>query len=299
MYAVHSLHSHLSQKHSSITHPSRLYLQNLLENNNRKNFHYKPFCLWESKPNLLIDDDPIDKQPNILQNMIETGRKFMFGDIESSTFDSLSDELQYFREYMKRGMNRMKDRNLDGALSDFNRALNMNTSMPIVQRGIVLYILGDYKAAEKQFDSDILLLESMKTEKASDLRLWRSACYNKMNQTADAKWAIDMYVPEQGLQEPRYLMNLTLGFYAGKRELFDVLEVIDRAEENKIDFVGAQFYGNFYLGLYFDSIYDYDSARSFLQYPLTSNRYSKRDMWYHIPRLLFESRFGNDTDSIK
>lgn len=69
--------------------------------------------------------------------------------------------------------------------------------------------------------------------------------------------------------------------------------------------MGAIFYGNFYLGLYFDSIgthafsvtlYAYtvtgDSglAQAFLRFPFESARYPPSDMWYHLPRALFRMR---------
>ena len=59
-------------------------------------------------------------------------------------FETLEDKLKYFREYTKRGLLRFKERNLDGALSDFNRALQADSSQPLIQRGVVLYIMGNY-----------------------------------------------------------------------------------------------------------------------------------------------------------
>lgn len=163
-----------------------------------------------------------------------TSQDVIYDLIDNSLFDKVEDKYKYFREYTKRGMKRMKENNLDGALMDFNRALNTNTSQPLVQRAIVLYLLGDYDEAEKQFDHDLLLFEGEKTVKASDLRLWRSACFRHLNQESQAKRAISMYLPQEGLPETRYLMNVTLEFYAGQRELIDVIEIMENAPEKDL-----------------------------------------------------------------
>lgn len=61
--------------------------------------------------------------------------------------------------------------------------------------------------------------------------------------------------------------------------------------------IGVKFYGNFYLGLYFDSMNDTEAAKHFLSYPATSNRYPNLDMWYHVPRLLY-ARYKDDDEEV-
>lgn len=76
-----------------------------------------------------------------------------------------------------------------------------------------------------------------------------------------------------------------------------MIDFIDRADEKDIS--GRIFYGNFYLGLYFDSICeltkddsDFDGvAERFLRVPAHSRKYREDDMWFHLPRILYDKRF--------
>lgn len=54
------------------------------------------------------------------------------------------------------------------------------------------------------------------------------------------------------LVEERFLLNSTLSFFAGQKTTEDMLELIGASDER--DVMGARFFGNFYLGLYYDSI---------------------------------------------
>jgi hypothetical protein len=68
-----------------------------------------------------------------------------------------------------------------------------------------------------------------------------------------------------------------------------MLEYIGGADEK--DFEGRRFYGNFYLGLYFDSLRNLELCEGFLQYPKESKKYRSHDMWFHLPRVLYARRF--------
>ena len=118
-------------------------------------------------------------------------------------------------------------------------AKSWNYSQPLVQRGIVLYIVENYEEAVKQLRQDINILESSKVFKASDLRLWLSACYNKLGMADEALKALDLDNSESHLvYEERYLLNNTLYFYAGQRELSSIMDITER--EGKQDFSGKK-----------------------------------------------------------
>ena len=100
-------------------------------------------------------------------------------------------------------------------------------------------------------------------------------------------------------------MNNTLNFYGSSNSamdtvndksstiftLDDMLDYIGKADEN--DFEGRRFYGNFYLGLYFDSMNSSELSEAFLQYPQESKKYRSHDMWFHLPKVLYNKRFKN------
>jgi len=197
--------------------------------------------------------------------------------------------LRYYREYAKRGIKRFMERNLQGALDDFDRAMQSNDSQPLMQRGITLYLLDRYAEAASQLQRDVELIEKPKVSKASDLRLWLCACLNKLGQLEEARAVLEVLeLPPSGLIENRFLMNATLEFYAGQKSLEDMLEIIGATDEK--DTFGTRFYGNFYLALYHDSINEYGLAQAFLAFPCNSKKYSQKDMWFHLPRAFADQR---------
>jgi len=201
--------------------------------------------------------------------------------------------LRYFREYARRGMERFMKGDLAGCLADFDRAVASNSSQPLIQRGIALYIAGHYQNASLQLAKDVEALESSKLFKASDVRIWLSAAYNKLGLRDKAVRAVDnTYLTNTGLVEQRYIINATLDFYAGAKPLEDMLSIIDAVDDK--DVFGIRFFGNFYLGLYFDSVGEHDLAKTFLAFTRESKRYPDRDMWYHVPRMLHTTRGWDD-----
>lgn len=211
-------------------------------------------------------------------------------------FASLQMGLQYFREYAKRAISRFQAGDINGALADFDRAAAANSTQPLQQRGMVKYIAGFFEEAEQQFRSDIAKLEEMKEHKAVELRLWHSASLNRLGLFEEAKAALD--IDNHLCFPPAFesaMLNQTQEFYAGRVELEEMLHCVGSVEDGDIDAGGRVFYGNFYLGLYFDSMQQMDMAQVFLSIPYTrSAKKSKRDMWHHLPRALYEMRFPDD-----
>eukprot|EP01041_Mallomonas_annulata_P001898 gene1898-3675_t len=209
-------------------------------------------------------------------------------DDHDTYLDDVSDGLRYYREYVKRGMQRFMNHDLQGAEADFNMAKEFNNTQPLIQRGIALYCNGKYDAAAEQFGCDIKYLENLKIVKSSDLRLWKSACLRKLGYIEEADNALDLNnIASYGISEGRYLMNNTLNFYAGQRSIEDMLDIVGSGDEK--DFLGVRFFGNFYIGLYYHSIGNMDFAKLFLEIPASCDRYSDKDMWYHVPRVLYEA----------
>lgn len=221
----------------------------------------------------------------------------IYDDDNEEDFSTVEEGLRYYREYAKRGLKRFRDRDIAGCLADFDRATNANSTQPLIQRGIALYCAGHFHNASLQLERDIEIVEGSKTFKASDLRIWLSACYNKLGRKKDALIALDhTYLATSGLIEQRFIINSTLSFYAGEMTLDDMMGIIGDTDER--DVFGFRFFGNFYLGLYYDSIGEFDLARVFLSFPRGSNRYPDRDMWYHVPRYLYTLRGWDDVNDI-
>jgi len=207
--------------------------------------------------------------------------------------EDLNEGLRLFRDYAKRGIKRFMENDLVGAVKDFDRAKAFNSTQPLLQRGMILYLTGNYHDAAEQFYSDIILLEKAKIYKMSDIRLWLSASYNKCGQMDEAIRALDLENYEShGIAEQRPLLNCTLLFYGQRLGLPDMMDMIGQSDNR--DFLGLQFFGNFYLGLYYDSVGNAELAKLFMDFPTSSTRYSKQDMWYHLPRRLSTIRGWTD-----
>jgi tetratricopeptide (TPR) repeat protein len=217
----------------------------------------------------------------------------IYDDSDTGTGTELLLSLQTFKACAQQGMEQFMAGNLTSAIQYFDAAVAANSSQPLTQRGIALYCLGDYEEAQKQLASDIAQVEKMRMFKATDLRLWRYAALRKLSKPAEeAIVALDLHSPSSGLFEHRPLLNSTLLFYGNERTLEEQLEFVGATDPNDKDMFGIRFFGNFYLGLYYDAIGEPGLAQAFLTIPYTSNRYPARDMWYHIPRILYEQRFG-------
>lgn len=213
--------------------------------------------------------------------------------LDRSTESTGFDERQKFHDCVQSGIEKFKQGNLEESLSLFDKAQMHNSikaPQPLAQRGIALYIAGEYEKANIQLKQDIDIIENARLYKASDLRLWRSAALNKLGRRDQAVEALDMNnIAQNGLlYEDKYVMNSTLSFFAGVKTLEDIMEVIGSTDEKGL--CGNSFFGNFYIGLYFDSTDQEYFAKSFLSIPLSSSKYPTTDMWFHIPKLLARQR---------
>ncbi len=205
----------------------------------------------------------------------------------------------FFKEYAQRGLKAFRETNdLQETLKFFDMAKDRNSEkrpQPFSQRGVVLYIANRFEEAELQLRQDIALIEEAKLFKASDLRLWRSACLYKLKRKEEAIDCLDVDNQDpSGLVEDKFIMIQLLNFYAGKKTLEEMVESIGSVEitDNK-DLTKTSFYGNFYLGLYFDANGDEYFAPTFMSMCATSAKYPASDMWYHLPRVFMKERGWN------
>ena len=203
----------------------------------------------------------------------------------------LGGALSKFRSSVKQGIEKFQGGDLDGAMLEFDLAMSFNSSQPLIQRGITLYCLGRYEEAASQLRRDVERVESSKTYKASDLRIWLSACLNRLGKAKAAKDALDLnsYSSEGNMLESNFLMKNMLLFFGREKSLEDLMELVgDTGGEKTKDVAGLLFYGNFYLGLFYHSIGETDMARFFFQIPAESTKYASKDMWFHLPKILLK-----------
>ena len=222
-------------------------------------------------------------------------RNAAYADYEDFGGSNVKEGLRSYRKHAKLGMQCFMEQNLKGAIEEFDKAAQANASQALVQRGIALYIDGRYEDAIAQLTKDVQLAENKNVQafKATDTRIWLSAAYSRIGKPTEAIDALDI---DSDLKEQRYLMSQILLLFAGQRSLEEVLEVVGGVEGP--DLLGTQFYGNFYIALYFDGMKEGEGelAQTFLRYPATSPKFRNDDMWYHVPRLLYKARYPADYD---
>lgn len=234
------------------------------------------------------NNDDIDDNNNRKLNH-NKGLHGLLPDFEE-VFGHLKPSMIEYRECVKKGMNSFINGNLEESLEYFDQAALVNSSQPIAQRSFALYTAERYNDAIIQLKNDIELIEDMKLFKATDLRLLLSACYNKINDKESARKCVDAYDEDpNGISEDRGLWKDLLLFYSGDDgKLSDLMETIGGYGENELN--SGLFFGNFYIGIYFDSINQPEMAVPFLEIPKESTRFKQDDMWYHLPRMLFQHR---------
>jgi hypothetical protein len=205
-----------------------------------------------------------------------------------------SDNIKNFREYVKNGLEKFKNNDINGSINDLIKARNYDNKQPLMQLGIFLYINQQYEEAEKQLFNDIMIIENAKISKASELRLWRCASLTKLNKLNDAKKILNEPITKNltNINEDRYIMNITMNLFNNNINLEKIMELIEN--RNEYDITGFRFYGNFYTALYLDSINDNDLCKTFLSFAIGNNPSSNRDIWYHLPRMFYKIRYGND-----
>lgn len=207
--------------------------------------------------------------------------------------ENLPVNMASFKEFAKSGLNKFKHGNLQGAIDDLLSARESAGRQPLSQLGIFLYCNGQYEEAASQLARDIENIENAKLGKASELRLWRSASLFKLGREEEAVRVLDHEDRQQPeLKETKYGMKCCLNFFARETTLEDMLDLINKMDGS--EFSGMKFFCNFYVGLYHDSIGDTDTSRAFLTISRDANRYPDRDLWHHLPRVLYAQRFGSE-----
>jgi len=146
--------------------------------------------------------------------------------------------------------------NVDSATRLFNRYVEERPEqLPYLwQRGISLYFTGDYQQAAEQFEVH-RRVNSHDVENAA----WHFLCVAKSNSVERAK---QLVLPAPG--DPRLPMEEVLQMLStGNREaVIARVEALPTGSEQR---KSAEFYGDFYLGLYADALGEKKAALKYLK----------------------------------
>ena len=147
--------------------------------------------------------------------------------------------------YDRRGYERFKLGEIDGALADFDKAIALDPAeMPYHwQRGIALYYAGRYEDGVRQFDAH-QKVNGNDVENAA----WRYLCMARAGSVEKARTAL---IPIEG--DPRVPMSQIHTLFAGKGSVEQVLAAVGAGNPAAAERNQRLFYADLYIGLYHEA----------------------------------------------
>ncbi len=158
-----------------------------------------------------------------------------------------------------RGTEKFKLRQFKEAIADFDQECRLEPAREPWhwKRGLAYYYAGQYDQGRDQF-------QKYHDREDSDVEnaVWRVLCMARMPGAGLRKAQDDILLVRQ---DPRVPMMEVYTLFAGKAKPDDVLVAIERDQPDKRDRNSRTFYGNLYLGLYFDMIGETNRAAKHLK----------------------------------
>ena len=161
------------------------------------------------------------------------------------------------RVYVVRGMVYFRLGRIQESLADFDKSIELEPSSKpeCWQRGISLYYLGRYDEGREQF-------EVHRTVNSSDVEnpFWHFMCVSKIDGVDAARTKLLPCGPDS-----RSPLMQVLEMLRGKMEPEQVIAAANAAHGGPEGKSLARFYGNLYVGLYYDCLGKLDLAKEHLE----------------------------------
>ena len=145
-----------------------------------------------------------------------------------------------------RGTEYFKLRKFNEAIADFDQECKLEPAREPWhwKRGLAYYYAGQYDKGRDQF-------QQYHNREDNDVEnaVWRVLCMARMKDIGLKKAQADILIVRR---DPRVPMMEVYALFAGKARPADVLHAIERGEPDQRERNSRMFYGNLYLGLYFD-----------------------------------------------
>jgi lipoprotein NlpI len=176
--------------------------------------------------------------------------------------------------YYQRGCLRCWNGDFAGSVADFDRYVSLRPEVEqrLWERGISQYFVGHYAAGAKQFE----LYQSYHDNDVEN-SVWRYLCQAKTVGHAEARQQL---LPIKN--DPRIPLMEIYRLFQEQATAEEVVAAISAGEPSASELASRQFYGHYYLGLYYDSLGNHEKAvehlQKALQVPAESPRVS-RYMW--------------------
>jgi lipoprotein NlpI len=147
-----------------------------------------------------------------------------------------------------RGTEYFKLRRFKEAIADFDQECKLEPAREPWhwKRGLAYYYAGQYDKGRDQF-------QQYHDREDNDVEnaVWRVLCMARMKDVGLQKAQAEILVVRR---DPRVPMMEVYALFAGRAKPDEVLQAIDRGQPQEQERNSRLFYGNLYLGLYFDMI---------------------------------------------
>jgi lipoprotein NlpI len=158
-----------------------------------------------------------------------------------------------------RGTEKFKLRQFKGAIADFDQECRLEPAREPWhwKRGLAYYYAGQYDKGRDQF-------QQYHDREDSDVEnaVWRVLCMARMPEVGLKKAQDEILVVRR---DPRVPMMEVYALFAGKAKPSDVVTAIEQGRPDERERNTREFYGNLYLGLYFDMTGDVKRAAGHLK----------------------------------
>lgn len=159
--------------------------------------------------------------------------------------------------YYQRGCLRCWMGDFKGSVADFDRYVELRPEVEVRmwERGIAYYFAGQFEKGAKQF-------EQYQTYQNNDVEnsAWRYLCQAKSTNVDEARQQLLPITHDR-----RIPLMVVFDLYAGKATPEDVLEAIDAGNPSPLELRSRQFYGHYYLGIYYEAQGDMEKARTHVE----------------------------------
>lgn len=196
--------------------------------------------------------------------------------------------------YYQRGCQRSWDGDFAGSLADFDRYVELRPEVErrLWERGIAQYYVGQFEAGAQQFQ----LYQSYHDNDVEN-SVWRFLCQAQSDGIAVAR---EQMLPIAN--DPRKPLMKIYGLFRGELGTEDVLAEINAAEGSDAEIASCQFYGHFYLALWYEMQGEWDPAKASLKQALQVPAHSPRVSQYmwdiaRAHQRLWDSEVGKNRDS--
>ncbi|CAM9333349.1 unnamed protein product [Choristocarpus tenellus] len=120
--------------------------------------------------------------------------------------------------------------------------------------GLGLFYLERYSDVVNQLESDITYFEGKFGDSATDERIFRAASLMHLARLkGEPLEGVAESIQPLEIKEPTFLRRTVHELFRGQASAQDVEAVISGEEGKSFDYLGTRFYGQFFLGLWYDA----------------------------------------------